>query len=95
MAEGKSVDAGHFVGLGLGLASTLLGFYGLANTKPLPPSARLGQLASLDLNNDGRLSPDEWAKAGRTPAAMAAMDTNHDGFIEPKEARRPARGRGH
>jgi len=89
------MDVGRVMGLGLGLASTLLGLYGLANTKPLPPSARLGQLAALDLDNDGRLSSDEWAKAGRTPEAMAAMDINHDGFIEPKEARRPARRQGH
>jgi len=90
------MDVGRVAGLGLGLASTLLGLYGLANTKPLPPSARLGMLAPLDLNNDGRLSADEWARAGRKPEAMAAMDTDHDGFIEPKEARRrPVRGQGH
>jgi hypothetical protein len=86
----------RIVGVLLGLASTLLGLYGLINAKPLPLSARLGAMAPLDLDHDGRLTPAEWAKAGRTPAAMAALDTNHDNIIEPKEARRrPVRNGGH
>ena len=89
------MDVGRAAGLSFGLASTLLGIYGLANTEPLPLSARLGLLAPLDLSNDGRISAEEWAKAGRTPESMAALDTNHDGFIEPKEARRRPVRRGH
>ena len=85
----------RMAGLMLALASTLLGLYGLINAKPLPLSARLGAMASLDLNDDGRLTPDEWAKAGRTPEAMAALDTNHDNIIEPKEARRRQPRGGH
>ena len=96
MPKGDWMQVGRIVGMLLGLASTLLGLYGLINAKPLPLSARLGAMAPLDLNSDGRLTPDEWAKAGRSPEAMAALDTNHDGIIEPKEARRPpARGQGH
>jgi len=82
------MDVGRATGVGLALASTLLGLYGLLNAKPLPLSARLGAMAPLDGNEDGRISPDEWAKAGRPAAAMAALDTDHDGFIEPREARR-------
>jgi hypothetical protein len=95
MLEGDWMQIARMAGLMLALASTLLGLYGLINAKPLPLSARLGAMASLDLNDDGRLTPDEWAKAGRTPAAMAALDTNHDNIIEPKEARRRQPRGGH
>ncbi|MEO9131493.1 MAG: hypothetical protein ABI240_09815 [Sphingomonas sp.] len=81
------MDLPRTAGIALGLASTLLGLYGLVHVKPLPLSARLGALAPLDRNQDGRISATEWAQAGRAPAAMAALDINKNGFIEPAEAR--------
>jgi hypothetical protein len=88
------MDLPRAAGIGLGLASTLLGLYGLLHTKPLPLSARLGALAPVDRNHDGRISATEWAQAGKPAAAMAALDKNHNGFVEPAEARsrQPARG---
>lgn len=85
----------RMVGIALGLASTLLGLYGLIHLKPLPLSARLGALAPIDRNQDGRISPSEWAQAGRAREAMAKLDVNRNGFIEPAEARtrrKPAGG---
>jgi len=75
------------VGVGVALASTVLGLYGLYHTKPLPLSQQLGEMAPLDRNDDGRISAAEWGEAGRSPAEMAPLDTNKDGFIEPQEAR--------
>jgi Ca2+-binding EF-hand superfamily protein len=40
----------------------------------------------LDTNHDGRLSPEELAKAGDL---FEKLDVNHDGFLEPKELMSP------
>ncbi|MEH3105793.1 MAG: hypothetical protein PGN09_00485 [Sphingomonas fennica] len=82
-------------GIALGLISTLLGLYGLLHVRPLPLSARLGAMAPIDRNQDGRISASEWAEAGRTPADMARLDVDGDGFIGPAESRprrKPAGG---
>ena len=91
------MDLARMAGIALGVSSTLIGVYGLVHVKPLPLSARLGALAPIDRNQDGRISSTEWAQAGRLPAAMAALDADNNGFIEPAEARarRKAAGRGH
>jgi hypothetical protein len=88
------MDLPRLAGIGFGLASTLLGSYGLLHVKPLPLSARLGALAEVDRNHDGRISATEWAQAGRAPSAMAALDANKDDFVEPAEARSSRRTRG-
>lgn len=88
------MDLPRWVGLGCAVASTLLGAYGLLHVKPLPLSARLGALAPLDRNEDGRISRAEWQQAGRSPASMAALDADHDGYVEPGEARRSRSARG-
>ena len=40
----------------------------------------------LDTNHDGRLSPEEFAKAGDL---FEKLDRNHDGFLDPKELMSP------
>jgi Ca2+-binding EF-hand superfamily protein len=40
----------------------------------------------LDTNHDGRLSPEELAKAGDL---FEKLDLNHDGFLDPKELMSP------
>lgn len=87
------MDRPQMAGLAFAVASAVLGTIGLVHTKPLPLSARLGQLAPLDANNDGRLSRAEWTGAGRPIAAFAALDTNSNAYLEPAEAK-PRRGAG-
>jgi hypothetical protein len=85
----------RMAGVALGLISTLLGLYGLLHVEPLPLSAKLGALAPIDRNQDGRISVTEWAQAGRAPAEMVKLDANRDGFIAPAESRprrKPAGG---
>lgn len=85
----------RLAGIALGGASTLLGLYGLIHLKPLPLSARLGALAPIDRNQDGRISASEWVQVGRAPEAMAKLDVNKSSFIEPDEVRsrrKPAGG---
>jgi len=89
------MDVARVTGILLGIASSVLGLYGLVHLKPLPLSARLGTLAPVDRNQDGRISATEWTQVGRDSAAMVALDSNKSGFIEPAEAkrrRRPAGG---
>lgn len=81
------MDRPQLIGIGLAIVSAILGIIGLANTQPLPPSARFGALAAIDTSNDGRISAAEWRAAGRDPAAMAALDKNHDGVLSPSEAK--------
>lgn len=88
------MDLPRYAGLGFAALSTLLGAYGLLHVKPLPLSARLGALAELDRNADGRISSAEWRQAGRPDAAMSALDANHDDYIEPAEAKRARAKRG-
>jgi hypothetical protein len=76
------------------IVSAVLGSIGLANTRPLPPSAKLGALAPIDTSNDGRISAAEWRAAGRDPAAMAKLDKNHDGMLDPKEVKAGRRSGG-
>ncbi|WP_404713777.1 hypothetical protein [Sphingomonas sp. MMS24-J13] len=73
--------------MSLAILSAALGVAGLANTHPLPPSAKFGALAAIDTSNDGRISVAEWRAAGRDPAAMAKLDKNHDGVLEPGEVK--------
>jgi hypothetical protein len=87
------MDRPQMLGMGVAIASTILGAIGVANTRPLPPSARLGALAAVDTNNDGRISRAEWRAAGRASAGFAALDKNHDGSLSPSEAL-PGRTRG-
>ena len=82
------MNVARITGTLLGVASSVLGLYGLIHLKPLPLSARLGALAPVDRNQDGRISTTEWTQAGRAPAAMVALDSNKSGFIEPVEAKR-------
>lgn len=85
----------RMAGVALGLISSLLGLYGLLHVKPLPLSARLGALAQLDRNQDGRISVTEWAQAGRSLPDMTKLDVDRDGFIGPAESRphrKPAGG---
>jgi hypothetical protein len=85
----------RMAGVALGLISTLLGLYGLLHVKPLPLSARLGALAPIDRNQDGRVSVTEWMQAGRAPVEMEKLDVDRDGFIGPAESRprrKPAGG---
>ena len=79
---------GWVTAIALAIASTALGIYGLHGSKALPPSARLGEMAGLDRNGDGRISAAEWNAAGRTPSAMAKLDTDRSGYLEPAETRR-------
>jgi hypothetical protein len=88
------MDLARVAGLGFGLASTLLGSYGLLHVKPLPLSSRLGALAPADRNEDGRISASEWEEDGHPPAAMAALDRNGNGYVEPAEARSRQAARG-
>lgn len=81
------------IGLCFAIASAALGTAGLLKTRPLPPSARLGAMAPMDANNDGRLSASEWIKARRAEPAMRTLDKNHSGYLEPDEVR-PRRGGG-
>ena len=83
----------QMAGLGFAIASAVLGAIGLFHSKPLPLSARLGALAPLDANNDGRLSSAEWVSAGRDTAQFQALDTNSNSYLEPDEAK-PRRGAG-
>ena len=85
------MDRPQMAGIGFAIASAALGAIGLLHSKPLPLSARLGELASVDANNDGRISRREWSAAGRDAAALDARDTNHNGFLEPAEVK-PRRG---
>ena len=87
------MDLPQIIALGLAIASTVVGVAGLADTRPLPPSARLGAFAPLDTSKDGRISQAEWLAAGRKPAAMAALDKNKDGVLTPDEVKRRAGGR--
>jgi hypothetical protein len=87
------MDRPQMIGIGLGIASAVVGTVGLANTSRLPPSAQFGALAAIDASNDGRISEAEWHAAGRPPAAFAALDKNHDGHLSPSEAL-PRRRRG-
>lgn len=50
---------------------------------PAPPLFRM-----LDTNHDGRISPEEWAKAADL---FEKLDRNHDGFLDPKELMSPPR----
>lgn len=84
----------QIVGMAFAIVSAVLGAIGLANTRPLPPSAKLGALAAIDTSNDGRISAAEWRAAGRDPAAMAKLDKNHDGMLEPKEVKAGRRSGG-
>ena len=87
------MDRPQMIGIGLGIASTIVGVVGLANTSRLPPSAQFGPLAAIDVSNDGRISAAEWQAAGRDRSAFAALDKNHDGHLSPSEAL-PRRRRG-
>jgi len=86
------MDRPQMIGIALGVASTILGAVGLANSRPLPPSAHFGPLARIDANDDGRISAAEWRAAGRNPAAFAVLDRNRDWRLSPSEAL-PHRGR--
>ena len=81
----------QLMGLGCAVASTFVGTFGLLQVEPLPPSARLGALAPLDSDGDGKLSRAEWASGGRDAASLEAQDTNRNGSLEPAEVR-PRRG---
>lgn len=83
----------QLAGIILAVMSTATGTYGLMQSKPLPPSAKLGAMAPLDRNNDGRISGEEWAQGGRPAAEKIARDANGNGYLEPAEVR-PARKRG-
>jgi hypothetical protein len=83
------MDVPQTAGIVLSLAASAVGVHGLLNTKPLPLSARLGALAPLDRNQDGRISVAEWKLAGRPASALAALDKNKDGYVEPEEVKPP------
>lgn len=83
----------QMAGMGFAIASAVLGAIGLFHSKPLPLSARLGELAPLDANSDGRLSRAEWASAGRDAAQFEALNSNNNGYLEPDEVK-PRRGAG-
>lgn len=83
----------QMAGLAFAIASAVLGAIGLFHSKPLPLSARLGALAPLDANNDGRLSRAEWTSVGRESATFEALDTNKNAYLEPDEVK-PRRGAG-
>ena len=85
------MDRWQTLGLILAVASAIIGAAGLLNSKPLPHSARLGDLASVDVNNDGRISASEWTKSDRHPAQFEALDANKDGFLGPDEAQTTSR----
>ena len=87
------MDRPQMAGLAFAVASAVLGTIGLVHTKPLPLSARLGQLAPLDTNNDGRLSALEWTSSGRVRSEFEALDTNRNAYLEPSEVQ-PRRGAG-
>jgi hypothetical protein len=87
------MDRPQMAGLAFAVASAVLGTIGLVHTKPLPLSARLGQLAPMDANNDGRLSALEWTPSGRARSEFEALDTNRNAYLEPAEVK-PRRGAG-
>ncbi|MCW2363113.1 hypothetical protein M2346_000226 [Sphingobium xanthum] len=77
----------QLIGIGCAVTSSCVGAFGLFTLKPLPPSARLGALATLDSDGNGQLSRAEWASGGRKAGAFDAQDTNRNGILEPAEVR--------
>lgn len=82
------MDRPQMAGICFAIASAVLGAIGLLQSKPLPLSARLGEMAPIDANNDGRISASEWKSAGRAVPALNALDSDHDGYLEPGEVKR-------
>lgn len=85
----------QLIGMLFAVAAAGVGTIGLLNTERLPPSARLGAMAKLDGDGDGRVSLAEWTAAGRNQAAFIELDRDGSGLLEPTEAkaRRGARSR--
>lgn len=75
----------QLAGMGFAVAAAILGAIGLWRSEPLPLSARLGKMAPLDANEDGRISSREWTSAGRAASAMQALDASRNGYLEPAE----------
>ena len=88
------MDRPQLAGIVFGIAASVVGAYGLIQTKPLPLSAKLGVFAPLDRNDDGRVSGTEWQAAGREQTGFSTLDKNRDGFVGPKEVPRKRRGGG-
>jgi hypothetical protein len=87
------MDRPQMVGIGFAIAAAGVGTFGLMQSEPLPPSARLGAMASLDSSNDGRISKEEWAAAGRPANTWGTLDVNGNGYVDPAEVK-PQRGGG-
>lgn len=57
------------------------------------PTPRLGEqaavelMAVLDLDEDGRLSSDEWAQRAQPGVALEVWDLDADGFVSAEELR--------
>lgn len=83
---GGTVDAGVFSGIDTNrdgvLSQAELNGYNDAQARPrLSPN-----FATLDLDNNSRLSPAEFSKAGITDAgAFAALDVNNNGYLSRSE----------
>jgi hypothetical protein len=75
----------QLVGVAFAIASAGIGTAGLLNSERLSPSSRFGELASLDVNQDGRISVSEWASAGRSQEALDALDADSNGYLDPAE----------
>ena len=75
----------QMVGIGFAVAAAAVGTTGLLQSERLPLSARLGDLAPLDVNSDGRLSGNEWQSAERPAETLEKLDSNGDGFLDPSE----------
>jgi hypothetical protein len=88
------MNRAEMAGMALAIASAALGAAGLAQTRPLTPTERLGALRPLDRDLDGRVSAAEWSGAGRKPAAFQRMDRNKDGYLTSKEAKSRRGGSG-
>lgn len=88
------MDRWQIVGVGLAVASAGIGAVGLFHIKPLPLSAKLGAMAPLDTNSDGRLSANEWVSSGRAEEKMRSLDANGNGYLDPEEVEALSAARG-
>lgn len=90
----SQMDRWQLLGVGLAVASAGIGAVGLLHTEPLPLSAKLGTLAPLDTNGDGRLSKNEWVSSGKAEDEMSSLDANGNGYLDPEEVETFSAGRG-